>query len=326
MIVFYHSDDDGKCAGYWAGKLNKRKTHVKDDIIEYIMINYSWPVPWEKISPGELVYIVDFSFPVEDMDKLLKITKNVVWIDHHISAIEKYKNYDKHIDGIRVDGAAGCLLTYFYLTCCVDSSGEERRLETSKFVDSFTSETAQSQIFEYLESQGLKPPVSTLLVADWDMWIFKFGEMTKDFHIGFSMIPHQPEDSIWRSLQDSSNGLLSECQRIEEEGRIARKYRNHWMKNYCYSVGFTAKFKDPSLQNYSCYAMNIAHISSEDFVLDSNSYDVFIGFSYDGKVWTYSLRAARPDVDVSVIAEHFGGGGHRGAAGFVSDELHIEKA
>lgn len=326
MVVFYHSDDDGKCAGYWASKLNRRKTGVKDDVVEYIMINYSWPIPWEKISPGELVYIVDFSFPVEDMDKLLKITKNVVWIDHHVSAIEKYKNYNKYIDGIRVDGAAGCLLTYFYLTCCVDSSGQECSLETGQFVNAFTPETAQSQILEYLKLHDLQPPASTMLIADWDMWLFEFDEMTKDFHIGFSMIPHQPQDTIWESLNTASSALFSDCQSICEEGRIARKYRNHWMQSYCSAVGFKARFKDPSLQRYSCYAMNIAHISSEDFVIDSSPYDVLIGFSYDGNVWTYSLRAARPEVNVSAIASYFGGGGHKGAAGFVSKELHIEKA
>lgn len=325
MVIFYHSDDDGKCAGYWAGKLNKRKTGVKDDVIQYIMINYGWPIPWEKISPQELVYIVDFSFLVEDMDKLLEITENVVWVDHHISAIEKYADYDRHIDGIRLDGAAGCLLTYLYLTCLVDAEGQEDAAAVEKFHTFGSAEAdGQSKVAEFLLSLNITPPAFTLLIADWDVWKFDYGEMTKNFHIGFSMIPHRPQDSIWEALQLHHN-TFSLCQPIIKEGVVARKYRNHWMKNYCASVGFTAQFKDPSLQEYSCYAMNLAHISSDDFVIDSTPYDVLIGFSFDGDVWTYSLRSARPAVDVSVIAKHFGGGGHKNAAGFVSKELHIEK-
>ena len=326
MVIFYHSDDDGKCAGYWASKLNKRKTGVKDDVITCCMINYSWPIPWDTISKNELVYIVDFSFSVEDMNKLLEITENVVWIDHHVSAIEKYADYDKHIDGIRLNGAAGCLLTYFYLTCLVDAEGQEDAAAVEKFHVFGSAETdGQSKVAEFLLSLNITPPAFTLLIADWDVWKFEYGEMTKNFHIGFSMIPHRPQDSIWDSLQLPSETSFSRCEPIIREGATARKYRNYWMKNYCASVGFAAQFKELSLQEYSCYAMNIAHISSDDFVIDSSPYDVLIGFSFDGDVWTYSLRSARPAVDVSIIAKHFGGGGHKNAAGFVSKDLHIEK-
>ena len=331
MVVFYHSDDDGKCAGYWAGKLNKRKTGVKDDVVDYIMINYGWPIPWDKISKDELVYIVDFSFSVEDMNKLLELTSNVVWIDHHISAIEKYADYDKHVDGIRLDGAAGCLLTYFYLTCLVDAEGHEDATLLGQFEKFAAAEpsfiTAQSLVLQYVvEISGIVIPAFTLLIADWDIWEFMYGDMTKNFHIGFSMIPHQPKDSIWDSLQLPSETSFSRCEPIIREGATAKKYRSHWMENYCAAVGFEARFKDPELRNYSCFAINIAHISSDDFVIDTSSYDVLIGFSFDGEIWTYSLRAARPSIDVSVIAQCLGGGGHKGAAGFTSRFLEIERA
>lgn len=326
MIIFYHSDDDGKCAGYWAGKLNHRKTGVKDDVIDCIMINYGWPIPWKKISSGELVYIVDFSFSVEDMDTLLEITKNVVWIDHHISAIEKYKNYDKHIDGIRIDGAAGCLLTYLYLRCCVDAEGHEQDATTAKLVNMFSAKTdVQSSICMYLSSLDLLPPAFTVLIADYDVWLFEYGDLTKNFHVGFSMIPHKPDDTIWERMQLPGRSTFSACEPFINSGKAAREYRMSWMKNYCSAVGFEARLKDPKLRNYSCFAINIAHISSDDFVIDTSLYDVLIGFSFDGEIWTYSLRAARPSVDVAAIAQCLGGGGHKGAAGFTSRFLEIEK-
>ena len=40
-----------------------------------------------------------------------------------------------------------------------------------------------------------------------------------------------------------------------------------------------------------------------------------------GEQWKVELRALRDDVDVSVLAKKMGGGGHKAAAGFTSDDL-----
>ena len=91
MICFYHSDNDGKCAGYWVDKCGLLDEHGKT----FFKIDYGIDFPFDKIHKDERVYIVDYSIPPEQMDKLLEITPNVVWIDHHKSAIEMYKDYDK---------------------------------------------------------------------------------------------------------------------------------------------------------------------------------------------------------------------------------------
>jgi len=49
------------------------------------------------------------------MRELLITTKNVTWIDHHKTAIEKYNDFEYDIRGVRYDGIAGCMLTYCYL-------------------------------------------------------------------------------------------------------------------------------------------------------------------------------------------------------------------
>ena len=56
--------------------------------------------------------------------------------------------------------------------------------------------------------------------------------------------------------------------------------------------------------------------------LNEEEYDMFIGFSYNGKSWNYSLRSTK--VDCSQIAMKYGGGGHKGASGFSTDELILE--
>ena len=89
MKIFYHIDNDGKCAGFWVYQMVTQDKYGK----ECISINYDIPFPFEKINPDEKVYIVDYSILPEEMDQLLEITSDVVWIDHHKTAIERYKEW-----------------------------------------------------------------------------------------------------------------------------------------------------------------------------------------------------------------------------------------
>jgi nanoRNase/pAp phosphatase (c-di-AMP/oligoRNAs hydrolase) len=46
-----------------------------------------------------------------------------------------------------------------------------------------------------------------------------------------------------------------------------------------------------------------------------------LSYFFDGKKWQFSMYNDDGDTDVSVICKQFGGGGHKGAAGFVSDDI-----
>ena len=153
MKCFYHLDADGKCAAYW---VHKRYPVLRD--IDFIKMNYDSNIDWfSLISKDEYVIIVDFSFEPDDMRKILSKTKNVVWIDHHKSAIEKYKDFGEDIKGIRYDGIAGCMLTYCYYFVMVDGR------------------------IEFNENMTKSAPWMTKYIADHDVWKFEFGEETEDF-------------------------------------------------------------------------------------------------------------------------------------------------
>ena len=69
MKVFYHIDNDGKCAGFWVKKL----AFTGDDYEkEFIPINYNIPFPFERIHKDETVYIVDFSIKPDNLLKHFK--------------------------------------------------------------------------------------------------------------------------------------------------------------------------------------------------------------------------------------------------------------
>lgn len=65
---------------------------------------------------GDKVFLVDYSLSEEDM-KWFNMHTNFIWIDHHVSAINKSKENDyDDIEGIREIGLGGCELVwkYFY--------------------------------------------------------------------------------------------------------------------------------------------------------------------------------------------------------------------
>ena len=65
-------------------------------------------------------------------------------------------------------------------------------------------------------------------------------------------------------------------------------------------------------------------VFGEQLTNGSKVFGIVYYYSYMNKNWLYSIYSADPSFDCSKVAEHFGGGGHKGAAGFSSDELLIK--
>lgn len=289
MKCFYHIDDDGKCAAFWvylsAGIYDGYNS-------EFIPINYGMKFPFEKIRPNEQVYIVDYSIMPDEMRKLLAITKDVTWIDHHKTAIERYVDFETPIRGIRYDGIAGCMLTYCWLYHMTDRGmGQPKEFDISMIDDA---------------------PMFTKYIADYDVWKFEYGDNTRYFHVGFDSYEKAPDDNIWQIFFDYDNTE----RKIIDEGKTIIKYRDNLAKEYCQSKGFETEF-----EGYKVFAMNIGLAGSDWFKsVDNGTYDIFMPFSYNGKYDTWSYSMYSKTVDVSVIAKKYGGGGHKGASGFTSKE------
>jgi len=77
---------------------------------------------------------------------------------------------------------------------------------------------------------------------------------------------------------------------------------------------------------YKFISINKERFNPINFGIDyhKDGYDGCACFHYDGvrKVWAFSLYNDNGLVDCSQIAKQFGGGGHKGAAGFVVDNLN----
>ncbi len=114
-LCFYHSADlDGHCSGAIV-----KRAHPE---VELIGINYGDEFPWDKItgktSPRQKVYMVDFCLqsrppaPFKNMVALSGMC-DLVWIDHHKSAIEEASGAGAEgMAGVREIGKAACELAW----------------------------------------------------------------------------------------------------------------------------------------------------------------------------------------------------------------------
>jgi len=107
MKCFYHSADlDGHCSG----------AIVRDRYSECQMvgIDYGDTFPWDSVG-HEVVFMVDFSLPIQDMLRLKKNCALLVWIDHHKTAIDARNAAGASFCGIQSSGIGACALTWRHL-------------------------------------------------------------------------------------------------------------------------------------------------------------------------------------------------------------------
>jgi oligoribonuclease NrnB/cAMP/cGMP phosphodiesterase (DHH superfamily) len=248
--------------------------------MECFPITYGDEFPFEQILPDELVYIVDYSITPVEMLRLKKITPNVVWIDHHKTAIDAYGlgSLPESIEGVRQDGVAACMLTFQYLFPKKDV------------------------------------PMFTELIADWDVWKFKYGDATRRFVTAFNAYDFSPESREWDTLKA---GPVRTSMMIAEGENMIR-YRDGWAADYVQNLGYRVIF-----EGHRCFAVNLGRCNSEFFKSLDSQYEIYMPYVFNGEYYAVSLYSTT--VDVSEIAVKYRGGGHKGAAGFQCRVLPFAK-
>ncbi len=274
MKAFYHSADlDGHCSG--------AIVKMAYPECELIGINYGDEFPWDTIDPSETVFMVDFSLqPFSDMVKLASKC-NLVWIDHHKTAIEEAHKVGFSSAGQLLEiGTGACILVYRYL-------------------DFFF--------------RPLSIPTFVKLLGEYDVWNHS-DLRTLPFQYGMRLLDTMPDnDALWRSLFD-----LETVQRIVEDGGIVLKYMTQYNKKYAKSCAF-----ETEIEGLKCLAINkmLANSQLFDAIWDNKIFDAMVAFGWRNGHWAVSLYTDKKNVDVSLVAKRFGGGGHKQAAGFQCQSL-----
>lgn len=341
---FYHSADlDGYCSG----------AIVKHRFPDAVMhpINYGDEFPWDEIKPEDIVYMVDFCLqPFDGMGKLwVKLGDGLHWIDHHLSAIKSWQDYHNgnvvqpHYNGMRDTSKAACELTWEYLF-------PERPIPLAvELLSLYDSWTYQGHELEDLVLPfQVRMKMEELDPKDWgsceSKWLHFFQAYTSDLFIH--------EMSEIRKWVNEGRFLL----------RYDEAQKAKYAKTYAFETMLIIppyKTTSDTLYCIKSIAVNLGHTNSKVFdsvwrrecpacdgkggilwsELGESSercerckghgyiepYDLMISFvRRKDKLWDVSLYSTKPDVDCGDLAKSFGGGGHKGAAGFQCKELPFE--
>ncbi len=275
MKIYHHNDLDGRCAGAIALRWAEGPISYKG--IELIELDYKDPIMVESIKENERIIIVDFSFKPEFMEKVLKKTTYITWIDHHKTAFE-YK-YSIELAGMRDEKYAGCELAWMHFC-------------------------------------NGPMPRAVELIGDRDKWAWKMTE-TANFNQGLKLYDCSPKSQIWDDLfhQNSIDLVVEICRR----GATCIRFRDSFCADYAKSYGFETEF-----EGQKAFAMGIYMFGSEAFGDRMKQYPICLSFEFDGKKWIVGLYSET--IDVSEIAKAKGGGGHKGAAGFVCNTLPFKSS
>ena len=106
-ICFHHNDPDGHASGAIV-------KYALGDSVTLIESDYDGtPIPWDLVEGAKQIIVTDFSFPVEIMKRLAE-GRELVWIDHHKSAMAEFAGLADNWPGIRDISEAACVLTWRY--------------------------------------------------------------------------------------------------------------------------------------------------------------------------------------------------------------------
>lgn len=280
MVCIYHSRD---LDGWMSGAIVK---HRYPDV-ELVGWDYGDDIPqWEKIIDGHKVVMVDVSFPPDVMELYSKYN-DLIWIDHHISAIKD--NDSTSIKGLRDTQKAACELTWMYFFPDIKMPELVRLLgRYDCFGHKGTNEEQKVLEFQY----GARQVMSSVDEAYHHLVVAR-GRGDWGFDEDVCSDIHLQGEAIYKYLRTEASGIYK------------RKF----------DVIFDGFYK------FAC--VNQERFNPINFGIDyhKDGYDGFACFHFVNGQWSYSLYNDDGTVDCSLLAKKRGGGGHRGAAGFRSDSV-----
>jgi uncharacterized protein len=302
-VISHSADADGRLSAFLVAKYYNLTNQEDFIMLDYGDGNTTW---LSQINQDEDVVICDFGFEnkSEDMLKLLQITRNIIWIDHHESTINDYGEMEKDIAGVRVNGTAACMLTYIYFYII----GERYPNTIGKRIE-LTQEECE-KFYQYA-------PLLVRLVHDNDVWRYQYGNVTSQFKLGLdSENIISPIDDKWNKLFEDE----SEVYKLVGVGEHLVKYRDSLGSFACDHYGFEIE-----LCGKKGFALNNCMGGSPWFVDKIKEYDFVCSFVYIGNgKWEYSFYSDKTDrVSCFDIAKSLNpnGGGHKGAAGCTLDKF-----
>lgn len=240
LIIYHRVDYDGIFSGLVA-----RDFYSQEVINDIKLLGWNYNDPMDKVnqavSIADIIVMVDISFPPEFMLQLQSQNrmKEVVWIDHHISAIENSeKFYYNYLDGIREIGKAAAELTWSYF-----------------FGGSVP------KIIQYVSAYDI-----------WDKEKFDWEEETYPVQLGLKARYGVSEKNIgsdWGEIIQSNPDFMED---LIYDGQLIYQFVQKNWKSYCKNYSFPVKVAG----KYNGVCLLNCEFGSNQFKSIIDDYDVYI--------------------------------------------------
>lgn len=283
-LVIYH----GNCAdGFSAAWCFFNAQEKMDETFEFFAGTYGKPAP---DCTGRVVHLVDFSYPIDILEEICAQAIRVILIDHHQTAIEATNNWRPSTNNFYryVDiNRSGAMLAWDWIH---NLSPEGDRLLTG--------------------SNYTEPPLLLDHIQDRDLWKFRLPG-TKE--ISEEVFSWEYTFENWDRLMNA--GPVELMKMTVSGGAILRKH----MKDVHEIIKVAKRFMPilfievPVVSVPYFMASDCAGIMAKEY----QEGKLFAAAYYDTATHrVFSLRSAPEGSDVAKIAQAYGGGGHKHAAGF----------
>lgn len=293
VCIYHASDFDGIFCREIARKFLPDATLIGWD--------YGEPTPAKELIDGkELLYMMDIS--VND----LMDHPNLIWIDHHKTAIDKFPST---IPGYRIDGVAACRLAWQWF-----------QWQAKGLDPHFNQLDPALPTKEEYVNRTVAEPWAVRLAGEYDIWdkrdpdaeLFQHGLRSEELYT-----------PAWVNMLDSECGGSSTVVRLLDQGRALQYAKTHENAGIITTYGYDVEF-----HGIKFLACNHARFNSLLFTAGLKAHhQACLGYVHDGEKFKVSLYHApgHEHLDLSIIAKEYGGGGHKGACGFVTHILPFGK-
>lgn len=281
LIIYHGNCPDGWGSAWWLSKAIEGEGRE----VELFPGKYGKPAP--EVNDEQNVWIVDFCYPGDELEKLAATAGRLIILDHHQTAI----GYLADAPSVHVFNSFG----EYTLTSSAHHS--------FAILDMDRSGVGLTSAFVSLHF-GVPAAPFLRFIEDRDLWRFKF-ELTPAV---FSAVTSRPQTrAAWDAMENMNISMLV------AEGTAIERYRTELIESVV-STAFQIEMFGRSVWCVSCpYAIG-SDVAGELAKRDPEGFAAY--FVDYGDRLKYGLRSADTGMDVAALAQQYGGGGHKHAAGF----------
>jgi len=302
VIIHHEGCSDGICAAMILR--NFFLTLDGNRNINCIPAKYGDIPPAPAVLGNKHVYIVDFSYPREDLVEINKVARTLVVLDHHKSA-------KANCEGLPFaffdESRCGAELAFAYVSTRKTMGGYDLDIQFD---------------LGKVDLPG-KAPLIVQYVADRDLWKWEL-HFSHEINAWLASFPRDVE--VWtRLLVDMEHDLSN----VADEGRAILRYERKLTARIAaraVQCHFSMPMPRYRYRPFTVMAVNAPILQSEvcELLLESSGCDIACAWFMDGKGGVvHSIRSRAQGPDVSEVAQMYGGGGHEHAAGFTTPAIEV---